>query len=133
MKLPDPLPTDPNELERLYHEYAQNVDEFDEAEFHRLMDARLAAWGVDPHTMTAEQIFGAMNESVNSMLMNLYAAKREAPDDEMTGQMDEIIRMAEQLRVHINEAMKDVPGDTTKSDESHGDASQHLHPPAGAV
>ena len=117
MKLPDPLPTDPDELERLYHEYAQDVDDFDEAVFHRLMDARLAAWGIDPRTMTAEQIFGAMNESVNSMLMNLYAAKAEAPDEVMTGQMDEIIRMAEQLREHINEAMKDVPGGTTRSDE----------------
>jgi hypothetical protein len=108
MKLPDPLPTDPDELERLYQAYSQDVEDFDEAEFQRLMDARLAVWGIDPRNMTAEQIFGAMNESMNSMLVNLYAAKDEAPDDEMSAQMNEIIRMAEQLREQIGEAMKDV-------------------------
>jgi len=72
------------------------------------MDARLAVWGIDPRSMTAEQIFGAMSESMNSMLVNLYAAKDEAPDDEMSAQMNEIIRMAEQLREQIGEAMKDV-------------------------
>ncbi len=115
MKLPDPLPTDPEELDRLYHEYAQSVEEFDEAEFQRLADARLAAWGIDPKNMTAEQIFGAMSESMNSMLMNLYSAKEAAPDDETSDQMDAIIRMAEQLREHIGDAMKDsldTPGDT---------------------
>ena len=111
MKLPEQLPTDPDELERLYHAYAQDVEDFDEAEFQRLMDARLATWGVDPHSMTADQIFGAMNESMNSMLMNLYAAKGEAPDEEMSTQMAEIIRMAEQLREHISDAMKDVKSD----------------------
>jgi hypothetical protein len=108
MKLPDPLPTDPDELERLYQAYSQDVEDFDEAEFQRLMDARLAVWGIDPRNMTAEQIFGAMSESMNSMLVNLYAAKDEAPDDEMSAQMNEIIRMAEQLREQIGEAMKDV-------------------------
>jgi hypothetical protein len=108
MKLPDPLPTDPDELERLYQAYSQDVEDFDEAEFQRLMDARLAVWGIDPRSMTAEQIFGAMSESMNSMLVNLYAAKDEAPDDEMSAQMNEIIRMAEQLREQIGEAMKDV-------------------------
>lgn len=108
MKLPDPLPTDPDELERLYQAYSQDVEDFNEAEFQRLMDARLAVWGIDPRNMTAEQIFGAMSESMNSMLVNLYAAKDEAPDDEMSAQMNEIIRMAEQLREQIGEAMKDV-------------------------
>jgi len=108
LKLPDPLPTDPDELERLYQAYSQDVEDFDEAEFQRLMDARLAVWGIDPCNMTAEQIFGAMSESMNSMLVNLYAAKDEAPDDEMSAQMNEIIRMAEQLREQIGEAMKDV-------------------------
>jgi hypothetical protein len=58
--------------------------------------------------MTADQIFGAMSESMNSMLMNLYAAKDEAPDDEAVREVDEIIRMAEELREHINVAMRDA-------------------------
>ena len=105
MKLPEQLPTDPDELERLYHEYAQDVEDFDDAEFQRIMDARLAAWGMDPHQMTADQIFGAMSESMNSMLMNLYSAKDEAPDDEAVRQVDEIIKMAEELREQIGVAM----------------------------
>ena len=108
MKLPEQLPSDPEELERLYQEYAQDVEDFDDAEFQRIMDARLAVWGIDPHQMTADQIFGAMSESMNSMLTNLYAAKDEAPDDGAVRQVDEIIRMAEELREHINVAMRDV-------------------------
>ena len=87
MKLPEQLPSDPEELERLYHAYAQDVEDFDDAEFQRIMDARLATWGIDPHQMTADQIFGAMSESMNSMLTNLYAAKDEAPDDEAVRQV----------------------------------------------
>jgi hypothetical protein len=105
MKLPEQLPTDPDELERLYNEYAQDVDDFDEAEFQRLMDARLAVWGIDPHQMTPDQIFGAMAESMNSMLMSLYAAKNEAPDDMAVEQVNEIIKMAEELRAQIDSAM----------------------------
>ena len=108
MKLPEQLPSDPNEIERLYQEYAQDVEDFDDAEFQRIVDARLAVWGIDPRQMTADQIFGAMSESMNSMLMNLYAAKDEAPDDEAVRQVDEIIRMAEGLREHINVAMRDA-------------------------
>ncbi len=108
MKLPEQLPTDPDEIERLYQEYARDVEDFDDAEFQRIMDARLAVWGVDPRQMTADQLFGAMSESMNSMLMNLYAARDEAPDDESAQQVDEIIRMAEGLREHINVAMHDA-------------------------
>ncbi|HEY4722778.1 MAG TPA: hypothetical protein VII92_13075 [Anaerolineae bacterium] len=108
MTLPDPLPTDPDEIEKLYQEYATRTDDFDTEEFQRLMDARLAAWGIDPHHMTAEQLLGAMSESMNGMLMNLYAAQEAAPDDETSSQMNEIIRMAEQLREHIHEAVQDM-------------------------
>ena len=106
MKLPEQLPSDPEELERLYQEYAQDVEDFDDAEFQRIMDARLAVWGIDPRQMTADQIFGAMSESMNSMLVNLYSAKGEAPDDEAVRQVDEIIKMAEELREQIAVAMR---------------------------
>jgi hypothetical protein len=114
MKLPEKLPTDPDEIERLYQAYAQDVEDFDDVEFQRLMDARLAVWGIDPRQMTADQIFGAMSESMNSMLVNLYAAKDEAPDDEAIRQVDEIIKMAEELREQIGVAMRDagVKGET---------------------
>jgi hypothetical protein len=106
MKLPEQLPTDPEELERLYQAYARDVEDFDDGEFQRIMDARLAVWGIDPRQMTADQIFGAMSESVNGMLVNLYAAKDEAPDDEAVRQVDEIIKMAEELREQIGVAMR---------------------------
>ena len=121
MTLPDPLPTDPDELEKLYHEYAARTDDFDDDEFQRLMDARLSAWGIDPQHMTAEQLLGAMSESMNSMLMNLYAAQETAPDDETSSQMHEIISMAEQLREHIHEAVQDM------------DLSDNTQPPASSV
>jgi hypothetical protein len=108
MQLPEQLPTDPDELERLYQAYAQDAEEIDETELQRLMDARLAVWGIDPQQMTADQIFGAMAESMNSMLVNLYAAKDEAPDDEAMQQVDEIIKMAEELREQIGVAMRDA-------------------------
>lgn len=111
MQLPNPLPTDPDELERLYQTYQADVEDFDEDEFKRLMDARLAVWGIDPHQMSPQELFGAMTESVNSMLMNLYAAKDSAPDDEAAGQVDEIIRLAEQLRLHVTDAQRDVLSD----------------------
>ncbi len=126
MKLPEQLPSDPEELERLYQAYAQDVEDFDDAEFQRIMDARLATWGIDPHQMTADQIFGAMSESMNSMLMNLYSAKNEAPDDEAVRQVDEIIKMAEELRTQIAVAMHDadikhdagIKDDTSQADGS---------------
>lgn len=106
MPLPQELPTDPDELERLYREYIQSDEGFDDAELQRLMDARLAVWGIDPSRMTADQIFGAMSESMNSMLVNLYAAKDDAPDPEAVRQVDEIIKMAEELREQIGVAMR---------------------------
>ena len=120
MKLPEQLPSDPEELERLYQAYAQDVEDFDDAEFQRIMDARLAAWGIDPRKMSADQIFGAMSESMNSMLMNLYSAKDEAPDDEAVRQVDEIIKMAEELRSQIAVAMRDagVKNDASQTTES---------------
>ncbi len=127
MKLPEQLPTDPEEIERLYQAYAQDVEDFDDAEFQRIMDARLAAWGIDPHQMSADQIFGAMSESMNSMLMNLYSAKDEAPDDEAVRQVDEIIKMAEELRTQIAVAMRDagVNGDAgVKGEASAGDVDE---------
>jgi hypothetical protein len=121
MKLPEQLPTDPDELERLYNAYTQEVDDFDEAELQRLMDARLAVWGIDPHQMTPDQIFGAMAESMNSMLMSLYAAKDDAPDNTAVEQVDEIIKMAEELRAQIDSAMNSAiekPLDESPSDAS---------------
>jgi hypothetical protein len=128
MKLPEQLPTDPDEIERLYQAYAQDVEDFDDADFQRLMDARLAVWGIDPHQMSADQIFGAMSESMNSMLVNLYAAKDEAPDDEAVRQVDEIIKMAEELREQIGVAMRgagvqDEASSANAGEESHGGAS----------
>jgi hypothetical protein len=119
MQLPEQLPTDPDELERLYQAYAQDAEEIDETELQRLMDARLAVWGIDPQQMTADQIFGAMAESMNSMLVNLYAAKDEAPDDEAVQQVDEIIKMAEELREQIGVAMR---GAGTKDEASNNEA-----------
>jgi hypothetical protein len=121
MKLPALLPTDPDELDRLYNEYAQDVDDFDETELQRLMDARLAVWGINPHQMTPDQIFGAMAESMNSMLMSLYAAKDDAPDDLASEQVDEIIKMAEDLRAQIDSAMHSATEKTP--DESQSDVS----------
>jgi hypothetical protein len=72
------------------------------------MDARIAAWGIDPKNMSADQILGAMTESVNSMLMNLYSARETAPDEDAASQMDEIIKLAEELRGHIDEAVRDT-------------------------
>jgi hypothetical protein len=119
MQLPEQLPTDPDELERLYQAYAQDAEEIDETELQRLMDARLAVWGINPQQMTADQIFGAMAESMNSMLVNLYAAKDEAPDDEAVQQVDEIIKMAEELREQIGVAMR---GAGTKDEASNNEA-----------
>jgi len=116
MQLPDPLPTNPEALEELYQTYCQQED-VDEAELQRLTEARLTVWGIDPQHMTANQIFSAMSESMNSMLMNLYAAQDDAPDDELAAQMKELIGMAEQLREHIGEAMADNDQLTMNNDK----------------
>ena len=121
MKLPEQLPTDPDELERLYDASLQDDEELDEADFQRLINARLAGWGIDPKNMTADQIFGAMAESMNRMLLNLQAAMSEAPDDESAQQVNEIIKAAEELRHQIDTAMQtaaDNPTDETPPDRS---------------
>jgi predicted nuclease with TOPRIM domain len=121
MKLPEQLPSDPDEIERLYNAYAQADDDFDEAEFQRLMDARLAVWGIDPKQMTPDQIFGAMAESMNSMLLSLQAAMADAPDDLASEQVGEIIKAAEELRKQIDSAMQaatENPADESPPDVS---------------
>ena len=120
MKLPEQLSNDPDELERLYQEYAQ-ADDIDEIEFKRLLDARLAVWGIDPTQMSPEQIFGAMAESMNSMLLNLYAAQNDAPDDPAAEQVSEIVKLAEHLREQIDAARHSVTEPSV--DESRQDAS----------
>ena len=124
MKLPEQLPTDPDEIERLYQAYSQDVEDFEDAEFQRLMDARLAVWGIDPRQMTADQIFGAMSESMSSMLVNLYAAQDEAPDDEAVRQVAEIIKVAEELREQIGVARRDAG---VKDEASAADAGEASH------
>ncbi len=101
--LPDPLPTDPEELEAIYQEYVSH-DTLDPDEFNRLMEARLRAWGYDPERMQPEQLLGLMEESMNRLLINLYGAARSAPDPESQGQLQEIIEQAELLRNQINQA-----------------------------
>jgi len=58
---------------------------------------------------------------MNSMLMSLYSAKDDAPDDMAAEQVNEIIKMAEELRAQIDSAMHST---TEKSvDESQPDVS----------
>ena len=121
MKLPEQLPSDPDEIERLYNEYALDVEDFDDAEFQRIMDARLAAAGIDSKQMTPDQIFGAMAESMNRMLLSLQAAMADAPDDLASEQVGEIIKAAEELRQQIDSAMHSAtekPLDESPSDVS---------------
>lgn len=106
MKLPDPLPTDADELEALYQAYIMQ-DEFDQSEFDRLMEARLRAWGYDPENMTADQLFSLMAESVNRMMVNLYAALDEAPEEE-SEQVRAIIKQAEELRAKIFQVIEEA-------------------------
>jgi hypothetical protein len=101
--LPDPLPTDPDELETIYQEYISR-DELNPDEFNRLMEARLRAWGYDPERVQPEQLLGLMEESMNRLLVNLYGAIQSAPDEESQEQLQEIIEQAEQLRNQINQA-----------------------------
>ncbi len=71
--------------------------------------------------MTPDQIFGAMAESMNSMLLNLQAAMAEAPDDLAAEQVSEIIKAAEELRAQIDSAMQaaaDKPVDESQPDGS---------------
>ncbi len=106
--LPDPLPTDPDELETIYQEYVSH-DELDPDEFNRLMEARLRAWGYDPEHIQPEQLLGLMEESMNRLLINLYGAVQSAPDEASQGQLQEIIEQAEQLRNQISQAFGENP------------------------
>ena len=101
--LPDPLPTDLDELEKLYQEYAMQ-DHVDQAELDRLMEARLRAWGYDPKHVTPEQLLSLMEESMNRLLLNLYGAADVAPDSQSRAQLQEIIQQAEELRGQISQA-----------------------------
>jgi hypothetical protein len=112
--LPEPLPTDPDELERLYQEYVSN-EAVDQAELERLMKARLRSWGYDPEHITADQVLGLMEESMNRLLLNLYGAMEAAPDDDTQAQLGEIIEQAQKLRGQINQVFSESPpppGDT---------------------
>jgi hypothetical protein len=101
--LPDPLPTDPDELEAIYREFIAQ-DNMDQAEFDRLTEARLRSWGYDPQHVTPEQLLRLMQESMNSLMVNLYGAAQSAPDETSQAQIQEIIERAEQLRDQIQEA-----------------------------
>jgi hypothetical protein len=109
--LPDPLPTDPDELEAIYQEYISR-DELNPDEFNQLMEARLRAWGYDPERVQPEQLLGLMEESMNRLLVNLYGAIQSAPDEESQEQLQEIIEQAEQLRNQINQAFDENPSTT---------------------
>ena len=106
--LPDPLPTNPEELEALYRTYMEQ-DQYDQREFDRLMEARLRAWGYDPKTMTAEQIIRLMEESINRMLLNLHHAIESAPDEDSARQVQAIVQQAEELRTQINKVVESGP------------------------
>jgi hypothetical protein len=113
--LPDPLPTDPDALESLYREFTRQ-DNLDQAEFDRLMAARLRSWGYDPQHITADQILGLMEESMNSLLVNLYGAAQAAPDDASRAHLTQIIERARELRGQIRQAFDGVPPPAPASD-----------------
>lgn len=100
--LPDPLPTDPDALEKLYQDLVMQ-DQLDQAELDRLMEARLRAWGYDPKHIPPDRLLGLMEESMNRLLVNLYGAVDAAPDSESRTQLQEIIKQAEQLRGQIGQ------------------------------
>ena len=106
--LPDPLPTDPDELEAIYQAYVSR-DAINPDEFNRLMEARLRAWGYDPQHIKPEQLLGLMEESMNRLLINLHGAAQSAPDEESQEQLEEIIEQAELLRNRINQAFGENP------------------------
>jgi hypothetical protein len=107
MPLPDPLPTDPDALEALYHDLVAQ-DTYNQEDFDRLMDARLRSWGLDPEHLTAAQLIGAMQESMNRMLLNLRMAMGAAPDEDSEARLAEVVRMAEQLSQDIDHALNDA-------------------------
>lgn len=103
--LPELLPTDPDELEALYRAYMEQ-GAFDQGAFDRLMEARLRAWGYDPRNLSAEQVIGLMEDSINRMMLNLYSALEAAPDEESTQQVQAIVQQAEELRTQIHKVMQ---------------------------
>jgi len=107
MPLPDPLPTDPNALDQLYQALLDQ-DDYSQEDFDRLMEARLRAWGIDPQAMTAEELIGAMQESMNRMLLNLRLAMESVPDADSEARLTEVIGMAEKLRSDIDQALSDA-------------------------
>ena len=106
--LPDPLPTNPDELEAIYQEYVSR-DVIDPDEFNRLIEARLRAWGYDPQHIKPEQLLGLMEESMNRLLINLHGAAQSVLDEESQEQLREIIEQAELLRNQINQAFTEDP------------------------
>ena len=118
MLLPDPLPTDPDELDALYEKFIAQ-DSYNQDDFERLMAARLRAWGMDPDNMTTAELLGAMQESMNRMLLNLHMAIGVAPDEESEKQLTEVIGMAEKLRDDIDRVI-------------HDGGRQHEEPPPSA-
>lgn len=100
--LPNPLPTDPEQLESLYREYVSH-ENVDQAELDRLIRARLRSWGLDPEHITSEQLLVLMEESTNQLLLNLYGVADSAPDSHTRAQLQEIIEQAEQLRGQITQ------------------------------
>ena len=117
MPLPDPLPTDADELEMLYQDLVSR-DDYSQEEFDRVMEARLRAWGIDPDNMTAEQLIGAMQESMNRMLVNLHLAMGSAPDEDSANRLNEVIDMAEKLRGDIDKALQEARQDSQASSSS---------------
>jgi hypothetical protein len=102
--LPKELPTDPEELERLYQAYISS-DQVVQAELDRLTRARLRVWGYDPEHVTSEQLLVLMEESMNHLLLNLYGAMDSAPDDSIRVQLQEIVAQAEELRGQIGQVL----------------------------
>ena len=98
--LPEPLPTDPEELEELFHTLTSQ-GKVAQADLDRLMEARLRAWGYDPQHITPDQILKLMEESTNRLLINLYGAMDTAPDESSRDQIKEIIEQAGSLRDQI--------------------------------
>jgi hypothetical protein len=98
--LPDVLPTDPGELEKLYQDCIAQ-DQVDQADLERLTEARLRAWGYDPQHLSAEQLLGLMEESINHLMMNLYGALDAAPDSGTRHELEAIITQAQELRGQI--------------------------------
>jgi hypothetical protein len=99
--LPTTLPTDPDLLEALYTLVVARGD-YSQADFDRLMEARLRAWGIEPASLTVEQVLAAMQESMNRLLINLHGARRRASTDIQRARFEQLILIAEQIRGDID-------------------------------